>query len=106
MLKTHKKEKSLPLPKGSNTAARRVAKLKRAHPAIAERLAAGEFKSVAAAERATRSKDYPPLRAGGSAMNRKNCLPSGVVLLATAPWADITPPNDGVVVRPQECKSW
>ncbi len=38
--------------RGSTSASYRVAKLKRDHPEIAERLAAGEFKSVSAAERA------------------------------------------------------
>jgi len=38
-----------PLPKGSNNAVRLTARLKRHHPDIAERLAAGEFKSVRAA---------------------------------------------------------
>jgi hypothetical protein len=39
------------LPKGGNTAARIVARLKRDHPAIAKRLAAGEFRSPRAVSR-------------------------------------------------------
>ena len=42
-----------------NAASYRVAKLKRDHPAIADRLAAGEFKSVAAAERAAKGEPQP-----------------------------------------------
>lgn len=43
------------------SAAYRVAKLKRDHPDIAERLAAGEFKSVSAAERAAGVETYTKL---------------------------------------------
>jgi hypothetical protein len=46
-----------------NRADVRVARLKRDHPAIAGRLAAGEFRSVAAAERAARGEEpHPPRR--------------------------------------------
>ena len=42
-----------------NSAHYRVGKLRRDHPAIADRLAAGEFKSVAAAERAAKGEPQP-----------------------------------------------
>jgi hypothetical protein len=49
-------------PRG-NDATYRVRKLRRDHPEIADRLAAGEFKSVAAAERAARGEEpHPPRR--------------------------------------------
>ena len=47
------------VPKGGNKAAYRLAKLKRDHPDIADRVANGEFKSVAMAERVAGIK--PPL---------------------------------------------
>jgi hypothetical protein len=57
-----KNGKQLPLPKGSTSAKRRVARLKRDYPEAAERLARGEFKSVAAAERFARGEEPDPPR--------------------------------------------
>jgi hypothetical protein len=53
----YKKESCTSLPTG-NSSARRIARLKRDHPDIAERLDHGEFKSVAAAERAVRGEGH------------------------------------------------
>jgi hypothetical protein len=57
-----KKEKGHPRSRGSNKAETRVARLKRDHPEVAERLAAGEFRSVAAAERVSRGEEANPPR--------------------------------------------
>lgn len=52
-----------PSGQGGTSRTARVARLKRDHPDIAQRLAAGEFKSVAAAVRAARGEDpHPPRR--------------------------------------------
>jgi hypothetical protein len=60
--KNEVQEKSTPALRLSGSAAkRRIARLKRGHPEIAARMEAGEFKSVAAAERATRGEEpHPP----------------------------------------------
>jgi hypothetical protein len=58
--KVSKNENDTPcLPKGT-TSARRIARLKRDMPEAAKRLAAGEFKSVAAAERWSRGEEPHP----------------------------------------------
>lgn len=48
--------------KQGNSRNYRVARLKRDHPEIVERLAAGEFKSVSAAERAAKGEEPHPKR--------------------------------------------
>jgi len=59
--KGDKKEKCTLNPVRGNSREARTARLKRDHPAIAERLAAGEFQSVAAAVRASRGEEpHPP----------------------------------------------
>jgi hypothetical protein len=59
------------LPTSSTSAARIVAKLKRDAPEIAERLAAGEFKSARSAARAAGFKvDTPPLTLARRAWKR------------------------------------
>lgn len=47
---------------GGTSADYRIRKLRRDHPEVAERLAAGQFKSVAAAERASRGEEPNPPR--------------------------------------------
>lgn len=56
--KVRKNSICVPLSKGGND--RRIARLKRDHADIADRLANGEFKSIAAAERAARGEEPHP----------------------------------------------
>jgi hypothetical protein len=55
-----KSENGTSYPRGSNQASTRVRRLRRDHRDIAERLEQGEFKSVAAAERAARGEEPHP----------------------------------------------
>jgi hypothetical protein len=56
--------------RGTNQASTRIRRLRRDHPDVAARLDAGEFKSVAAAERASRGEEPNPPRRMPAALGR------------------------------------